>query len=131
MNSNTLGVVVQNQIPKTFTRGQLLEFVMELPPEIPADFFGGASTTTELTSELRQVENAGKDGLIAPLEVSWEPGTFTKIRFHCSDTNDWPLGPAEFDVKFTRTVTQGTGTPTVQVFRSQPVQFIIKDGVTA
>lgn len=137
MNTDTLGLDIQTKIPKVFIRGQTLEFLMELPYDIPADYFNNmtedpaTSTSTTLASELRQVQNAGTSGLIAPLTVTWETGT--KLRFHADNTGNWPLGPAEFDVVFVRTtIDLDSGQPTaVRWFRSLPVRITIADGVTA
>ena len=139
MTTNILNVTTQEVVPKTFIRGQTLEFVMLLPPEVPANFFGPipinplvpdgpAYPETVVTSQLRRLENAGEDGLIAQLQVSWEPGTsYTKLRFKYETTNTWPLGPAEFDVTFVRTI----GVATTKKYRSQPIAITIKDGITA
>ena len=140
MSTNILDVSVgQTGIPKSFIRGQTMEFILELPPEVPAGFFLSELVTTTLACQLRKLENAGEDGLIATLEVSWEDAAGTKLRFKSAvdeDTNLWALGPAEFDVLFTRTenvelVTGIPGATQVKTFRSLPVQITIEDGVTA
>ena len=140
MSTNILGVSVgQSGAPKSFIRGQTMEFVMDLPPEVPTGFFLGEFVTTTLACQLRKLENAGEDGLITTLVVSWDDAFGTRLRFKSSvddDTSLWALGPAEFDVLFTRTenIEQFTGRPgstQVKTFRSLPVQIIIEDGVTA
>ena len=144
MSTNILGVSIeQTGIPKEFIRGQTMEFIMELPPEVPANFFRGyvaAETPVETTlaCQLRRLENASESGLIATLLVTWEDAAGTKLRFKSladDDTNQWPLGPAELDVVFTRTVQTeaSTGIPgstTVNIYRSLPVRITIVDGVT-
>lgn len=149
MSDNTLNVATQpEEVPKTFIRGQTLDFIMELPDTIPADFF--VKTTmdgpviaqtieTVMVAELRRKENAGGAGLVAQLQVNWEDSAsygYTKLRFKYPTTDAWPLGPVEFDVIFTRTVTDYNNgvpelNPEVKKFRSQPVQITIVDGVTA
>lgn len=137
---STLGLeIAETVLPKKFVRGQDLEFVMELPCDVPKDYFGSnvsgppaVTVTTSLTAELRRLQNAGADGFIADLNPTWEVDTnYTKIRFHVADTSAWPIGPAEFDVVFTReTVTVPPGTIVNKTFRSPPVQIEIVDGVT-
>lgn len=123
----------QNQAPKTFVRGQTLEFIMELPPTVPLNWFGtdatpGNGVTTTLSASLRKFQNAGPSGFIADLNPVWEPGTgHTKIRFLVYDTANWPLGPVEFDLVMTRTVANIGMSKT---YRSLPVKFSIVDGVT-
>lgn len=93
-------------------------------------------TSTVVTSQLRQVQNQGDAGFIADFTLSWDNPT--TLRFKAEDTENWPLGLAEFDVKFVRTVTQGeklTDVPEYTVLstkkiRSSAVQFTIKDGIT-
>lgn len=136
----TLVVEIENVPPKVFVRGQTLEFLMELPCDVPKDYFwnsvvGPPAVTVETTlkAELRQVENSGAGGFIANLNPVWEPNTnYTKIRFLVSSTDAWPLGPAEFDVLFTRSVnTDPPNTTVVKTFRSLPVRIEIQDKVTA
>lgn len=117
-------------VPKTFTRGATLEFLMELPPEIPENWFNNGTTiSTTLSAKLRLKDQAGEDGLIADLNPTWESDTnYTKIRFLVSDTSAFPLGAAEFDVLFTKTKT-GTGAY-VKKYRSQKVAITIEDGVS-
>jgi hypothetical protein len=92
--------------PKEFIRGQTLEFLMELPQTIAADFFGSQTIVTTLESKLRRRDNAGTSGLIANLNPEWEwSARYSKIRFLVPETDDFPLGPAEFDVVFTRVST--------------------------
>jgi hypothetical protein len=138
--TNTLGLDIQPELPKTFVRGQTLEFVMELPCDVPKDYFHSSVvgppsvvTDTALKAELRRLENAAADALIADLNAAWEPNTnYTKIRFKVANTSSWPIGPAEFDVLLTRTVTTTPpGSADVKTFRSLPVRITIQDGVTA
>ena len=124
--------------PRTFIRGATLEFVMELPYDVAADFFVGDGISTTLESKLRRLDRASASGLIADLHPVWEPGN-TKIRFLAQvydvdfqegeivDTSEWPLGPAEFDLLVTRTV---TATGITKKYRSLPVKIIIVDGVS-
>jgi hypothetical protein len=124
MSSEKLGIEVGTEPPKTFIRGQSLEFLMELPCDVPKDYFH--TSTTTLACQLRSLENAGTDGLIDALIVTFEPNTnHTKLRFKAENTEDWPIGPAEFDVLFTRTVAL-----VVKKVRSQAVKIMILDGVT-
>jgi hypothetical protein len=128
--SDTLGITTLERPPKTFIRGQTLEFIMELPCDVPAYYFNkfdGIQTNTTVAAELRQVENAGAQGFIASLTVSWEDIASTKLRFKAENTDNWPLGPAEFDVVFVMTKDQVF----YRKFRSQAVRFTIVDGVTA
>lgn len=121
---STLDVKIDSKVPKTFIRGQTLEFLMELPCDVPALYF----QDTTVQSELRQIQNAGVMGFISVLEVNWEPDTdFTKLRFRAEETDTWPLGPAEFDVLFHRFVNGDL----VRRFRSVPMRILITDGVTA
>lgn len=138
MSENLLGVEIEVDVPRTFVRGQDLEFLMELPSEIPAGYFvsndGVTDVATTLAAELRRLENAGVDGLLGNLNPAWEPGTeATKIRFKVASalTEAWPLGPVEFDVVFVRTSTViATQVATVKKFRSCPVRFTVTDGIT-
>lgn len=129
-----LDLNIRQEVPKTFVRGQTLEFLMELPKTIPNNWFvsdstGPGAVTTSLSANLHKIQNAGTGGLIGSLNPGWEPGTkATKIRFYVEPnvTKNWPLGLAEFDVVFTRHV---PGQPT-KTYRSLPVTFTIVDGVT-
>jgi hypothetical protein len=122
------------QVPKEFIRGQTLEFIMELPPEIPYNWFNnGTNISTSLQSKLRRVENAGADGFIADLAPMWwdvSTGKYIKIKFMVDfmSTFNWPLGPAVFDVVFTLVKT-GSGSYT-KMYRSLPIKINIVDGVT-
>lgn len=121
-------------LPRSFVRGQTFEFVMELPETIPADWFGDTDISTTLKSELRRCQNASDDGLIADLAPTWEAGAeYTKIRFLVLDTSEWPVGPAEFDVLFTRTQTGAGpgGADVVKTYRSLPVSIVIVGEVTS
>jgi len=122
MKSNTLGLNLEQEVPRQFIRGQTLIFEMELPcniqPNEMQDYIPSA--------ELRRIQNAGEDGFIAALDCSWKDGSqHTVLTFLAHDTELWPLGPAEFDVLFT-----GTGNKEGFKFRSAPVQIEIVDGVT-
>ena len=124
----------RNDVPRTFVRGQTLEFLMELPQTIPLNWFGvdagspSNGVTSTLAATLRKAQNAGPSGFIANLNPTWEPGTGrTKIRFLVAQTNNWPLGPVEFDLVLTRTVASIGMSKT---YRSLPVKFTIVDGVT-
>lgn len=136
MSANTLSLEVQPELPKTFVRGQTLDFVMDLPCDVPANYFnstvGTVQTVTTVSSELRQVQNAGLNGKIATLTVSWEDLIeYSKLRFYADPTGSWPLGPAEFDVVFVRTVTDtSTGQVKTKTYRSSPIKITIADGVT-
>lgn len=125
-------------VPREFLRGSTLEFVLELPQEIAADFFVGTGITTVLESKLRLLEQAGAGGLIADLRPAFETGN-TKIRFLAktnsgtelspnwvvADTSEWPIGPVEFDLLITRTYAGVT-----KKYRSNKLKFTITDGVT-
>ena len=120
-------------LPKSFIRGQTFEFVMELPKTVPLNWFGDTGISTTLQSQLRRCQNASDDGLIADLAPIWEPNTvFTKIRFCVLDTSKWPVGPAEFDVLFTRTQAGAGegGADIVKTYRSLPVSIVIVGEVT-
>ena len=139
MSENLLGVEIETEPPKTFVRGQTLEFLMELPHDVPSGYFEGSDATTTVTTalaaQLRQSEDASSAGFLANLNPAWEPGTgATKIRFKVESaiTETWPLGPVEFDVVLTRTSTViATGVATIKKFRSNPIQFVVTDGITA
>lgn len=128
----------KEQVPKVFIRGQTLQFIMSLPPTIPANYFdatgttmiGGVSTPTGPTAKLRPVGNQAADALIADLAPAWTDGTNTALLFVVNDTTTFPLGPVEFDVVFTKTITPQSGPAYLQTFRSMPVRFTIVDGVT-
>jgi hypothetical protein len=114
---------------KTFIRGQTLEFIMGMPPNVPANYFGNGSTSTTMKCELRKVHNAGLSGLIATLDATWEPGSnFLTIRMRADDTDNWPPGPAELDVLFVRT--SSSDPVPVRRFRSLKIPLLIEDGVT-
>lgn len=139
MSENTLRVEIDATPPKTFVRGQTLEFVMELPCDVPKDYFHSSVvgppavvTDTVLSSELRRAEQAGPGGFIADLNPVWEPNTnYIKIRFKAENTEAWPLGPADFDVLFERSVlTTPPGSTATKKFRSLPVRIEILAGVT-
>lgn len=135
--------IQQEEVPKVFIRGQDLMFVMELPCDVPKDYFWNSvfspvetHVKTTLEAQIRKVDNAGVDGFIADLDVKWElDSNYTKIRIKndiADDTALWPIGPAEFDVVFTRVTTVvGVGSyVTTRKIRSLPVRIEIADGVT-
>lgn len=133
--TDTLSLNILPNPPKEFIRGQTLEFLMELPPEVPAGFFKAVNVDTTLLCHLRKAEDASEDGLISELLVQFtDPPACTELRFTLppdTDTSTWPLGLAEFDVRFTRNDSSQIGVITVtKVFRSLPVQFKIVDGIT-
>lgn len=127
----SLNLAINDELPKTFIRGQTLEFYLELPESIPANWFNdGANVKTTLEATLRKKENAGNGGFIADLQPYWEPeGDSTKIWFFVGSTDEFPLGPAEFDVVFTRVNNSGAE-PMERTYRSLPIQISIVDGVT-
>lgn len=129
-----ISVTVVEAVPPEFIRGQTLEFVMDLPADIPAGFWYDVETgvATTLEAQLRKKENAGEEGLISDLVVTWENEAKTKIRFKSpadADTQLWPIGPVEFDVFFTRTQENEQGSAS-KTYRSAPVRFTIVDGIT-
>lgn len=79
--------------------------------DCPVTLYGGVNGAdadpvyTSLASKLRLLDQTGPAGLVADLNPAWEDGSnATKIRFLVEDTDNWPLGPACFDVLFTRVV---------------------------
>lgn len=116
----------------TFIRGQTFEVLLDLPSDVPPNYFENSSTSTDLVAAVRKRNNPGASGLIAHLEVSWEPGSdYHQLRVLAEDTANWALGPVEFDVVFTRTVLDsGTGLSVSKTYRSMPVKFTILNGVT-
>ena len=148
MTLEIIGTPPQVAVPESIIQGQTLEFLMELPKTIPADWFnngsgvdgvldpvngatGQSGVFTTLASQLRRLQHEGGEGLICDLSPVWEPGSHsTKIRFQGGDTTNWPVGPAEFDVVFTRTVCAVGAEDVVKVYRSLPVRIEILGGVT-
>jgi len=117
----SLKLNVDSRLAPEFIRGQTLEFVMDLPESVPPGFF----ENTQLACEIRRLETSGMMGFIAQIEVSWDNPEKTRLRFFHEATDKWPLGPAELDVLFTREENGQT-----KRYRSLPVRFTIKDGIT-
>lgn len=119
--SEKIEILDENELPREFIRGQQFKFIMELPCDVPEGYFAGWTPS----SQLRQLDNTGPAGLIADLVVTWEDA-IKRIKLVFSfagDTSDWPLGPAVFDVLFTKDSDQTKK-------RSLPVQIKIVHGVT-
>lgn len=132
--TDTLGLSIAQDPPKEFVRGQTLNFFMELPATVPIGFFKGNGIETALKAHLRKAEDASEDGLICELLVQWTTADCIELHFQNPadvPTDDWPLGLAEFDVVFTKSVTTPPEVTTVvTTYRSLPVQFKIVDGIT-
>lgn len=101
-----------------FIRGQDFNVVLLLPVTVPEKEFKDWVPS----SQVRRRDNAGPEGLIANLAVSWEDERCIALRFRHADTSKWPLGPAELDVVLT--------SPTGFIKRSLPIRFNITYGVT-
>lgn len=130
-----LGIQTLNDVPKIFKRGQTLEFIMDLPADVPADYFGPPEVSdgfsTEVSCQLRKRENAAVGGLIAPLVVTWEPDSdYKKLRFKAENTENWSLGPAEFDVVLVRSNGVNTYTKTQALVTGTP-ETVLSSGCLA
>lgn len=102
-----------------FKRGATLGLVVRLPPNIQDGFF----TNWDISSQIRRHKNNTLKGFIADLNATWiESPDNNMVLIHHSDTTEWPLGLAEFDLKFT--------SPTGTVVKSVTVSVNITDGVT-
>lgn len=140
--TDTLSLDVLSEPPKEFIKGQTLEFLMDLPPTVPAEFFksvldAGVGFLTTIRTQLRKAGNASDDGFIADLQAVFEdPPNCTQLRFtvpNTPDTSEWPLGLVEFDVLFTKTtytMEDDVAVEVVKTYRSLPVRFTIVDGIT-
>ena len=93
----------------THKRGDTFAMLLQLPARFPDGMFANWT----VTSQLRTVRGQ----LIDNITAAWAdpvPGTARVISLRCTDTREWPVGQAEFDVQLaapdgfvvsTRTVT--------------------------
>jgi hypothetical protein len=106
---------IQDNIPE-FARGSTFEAVISLPESIAENYFA----EWQALSQIREEGNLTTDGIMGDLELSWlGPRQFM---LKTDDTDNWPLGMAEFDVLFS----SGEG----RRIRTKTVRIMIKDGPT-
>ena len=97
----------------THKRGDSLDLLIELPPEIADGYFADWT----LKSQIR----TPADALIAELDAQFVDAiTARHIRLKCLDTSAWPIGPAAFDVQLVRADGHTTSTESAVV-------YIVKD----
>ncbi len=105
--------------PIEFTRGASFQFVMKIPDKID----DGTFFNWTLRCQVRKEANEAPSGFISEVPVYWLDTTTTRALAVKQDaTDNWPIGPAEFDVLFT--------SPAGERVRSKRVPFHIVRGVT-
>lgn len=99
-------------------RGDSFYLLVTIPPQFANGYFVGHTVAS-------QIRQPGADGaMVAELVCTWVDALTTRaLRLQCMDTKAWPVGPAQFDVQFTRTVDDF-------VFSSTTEQFFIVPDVT-
>lgn len=99
---------IQDNIPE-FARGSSFEAVMSLPLSVEEDYF----LTWQALSQIRAEGNLTSGGLIGDLELKWlGPRQFL---LSSDDTDNWPLGMAEFDVLFSSNQGRRIRTKTLRI----------------
>jgi hypothetical protein len=99
-----------------FARGSTFEAIMSLAETVPDNYFSNYSTL----SQIRRAGQLTNDGLIGVLDFTWlGPRQFSLIT---NQTDDWPLGLAEFDVLFTA--------PDGRRIRTKTITLRIKAGIS-
>lgn len=104
--------------PKTFKRGATFNVTMALPSYVATGHFADWTPT----AQLRRFEDDSAKGLLADLTFEWtDPEDARAFTLTATDTADWPLGLAEFDVMFTKDDRK---------VRTKTTQIRIKRGIT-
>lgn len=105
--------------PIEFKRGQTFSYVFTLPAKFDPGFFADWA----VSSQIRKFRNTTPNGLIADINTSWINGPYanTLLLFH-QDTEDWPLGPLELDVRFE--------SPSGHVITTKSLPFMIVHEIT-
>jgi hypothetical protein len=112
---NTMSAPIQDNIPE-FARGSTFEAVMTLPQSVAENYF----SSWQPLSQIRREGNLTSEGLIDDLTLAWlGPREFI---LSSNDTDEWPLGIAEFDVLFSSN--QG------RRIRTKTLRVLIKAGPT-
>ncbi|ADU99839.1 hypothetical protein [Alicycliphilus denitrificans] len=73
-----------------FTAGATFSLLARIPDAFAASHFAGYTPSAQLRTP------SGK--LIATLAVAWTDGAASALRLTAGDTQDWPVGPAAFDI---------------------------------
>lgn len=81
-----------------FKRGSSFHLTLVVPDSFPDGHF----TAYRLHSQLRRYRHTQPSGLIATLACNWvDPIRTRELVITHEATADWPLGPAELDVRLT------------------------------
>lgn len=103
----------------THPHGTTLSLVLAIPECIDRGFLA----TWTLKAQLRRRKNLTHEGLIADLDVTWDdPEAAQVLVITGTNTEKWPVCPAELDIRFT----------SVDGFvkRSEIIEVNIEHGVT-
>lgn len=80
----------------THKRGDSFDLLVTIPAQFPDGYFVGHA----VASQIRQPDGTK----VADLDCAWVDALTTRaLRLTCLVTTAWPIGPALFDVQFTRT----------------------------
>lgn len=106
-------------MPDTYQhkRGDSFDLLVTIPPQFADGYFAGHTVAS-------QIRQQGADGaMVADLTCTWVDALTTRaLRLQCLDTKAWPVGPAQFDVQFTRTADGFVlSSTTAQIFIVQDV----------
>lgn len=104
--------------PVVHKRGQTFSYLMKIPDTISDGFM----FSWKPTAQLRKARNSSPSGLIAMVNCSWADTKARTLLLHHNQTQEWPLGLAELDVKFESI--------TGQVLKSNTLTFEIVPGVS-
>lgn len=107
---------IQDNIPE-FTRGASFEAILTLPNSVAANYFDN----WQALSQIRKEGNLTSSGLIDDLELTWLGDR--EFILKANDTDNWPLGMAEFDVLFSSNAGRRIRTKTLRILiKAGPTQ---------
>lgn len=98
--------------PLKFKRGTTFAIVLAVPSAIEDGYF----REWEVEAQIRRKGDTTNKGLIGSLSARWDdPTTTRQLIIFNNLTDNWPLGPAELDIKFTNASGYRLRTTTLQL----------------
>ncbi len=95
-------------------RGATFQQSLILPDSFGATYFDGATVAAQLRTR--------SGALVADLVATWDGQQARVLTLRCTDTRGWPVGAAEFDVRFTL--------PTGDVVYTERTAVLVKERIT-
>lgn len=106
-----------NDTPIKFKRGSTFSYMFQVPAGIANGFFSGWLPT----AQIRKVRNDLPSGLIADMECFWNDETTARsIIVRNTQTDEWPIGVADLDIRLTSVSGEviQTSTQKIEIVRS-------------